>query len=304
MIDFAIVGQPKSGTTALAHFLGSHPELCMAVPKEPHYFASDLIASSDRLYGKPRYFDFRSVEAYAALFSGCAPRCLRGEASTGYLLSTQAADNIRRANPAARIVIMLREPVEFMQALHQQHLNDTIETERHFGAALELEPRRREGLSIPSRARAPELLWYRHRARYTEQVQRYLSVFPREQILVIAAERFADDNAGVYREILRFLGVSPGHIPSFPQVNVSAAPRWSRLNTLAQAPTLRRAAFAVLGPQRFDRVRLAALRVLLRPEPRRPLPPDLERTLRAEMADEVRALSRLLDQDFAKLWGY
>ena len=48
MIDFAIVGEPKSGTTALAEFLSSHPEICMSVPKEPAYFATDLIAESDR----------------------------------------------------------------------------------------------------------------------------------------------------------------------------------------------------------------------------------------------------------------
>ena len=195
MIDFAIVGEPKSGTTALAEFLSGHPEICMSVPKEPAYFATDLMGESDRFHGAPMWFEFRTEEDYAATFAACRDGQLRGDGSTAYLHSREAAANIHRANPDARIVVMLREPVSFMQALHAQFVNETTEDEPDFARALAKEPARRAGREIPPRVRCPSFLHYRERARYAPQLERFFAVFPRKQVLVLVFEEFRADNA-------------------------------------------------------------------------------------------------------------
>src|ERR687891_440541 len=116
MIDFAIVGQAKSGTTALAEYLGEHPRICMSVPKEPAYFATDLRQESDSFHGSRKYFEFRTEEDYAAAFAHGGAGELLGAASNASLFSKVAPPNLKAVNPELRVLIMLREPVSFMHS--------------------------------------------------------------------------------------------------------------------------------------------------------------------------------------------
>ena len=304
VIDFAIVGEPKSGTTALAEFLGAHPAICMSVPKEPAYFATDLMAESDRFHGAPTWFEFRTEEDYAAVFAGCREGQLRGDGSTAYLHSREAAANIHRANPEARIVVMLREPVSFMHALHAQFVNETTEDEPDFARALAKESARRDGREIPARVRCPSFLHYRERARYAPQLERYLAVFPREQVLVLVFEEFRADNAGGYRQVLEFLGVDPAHEPDFREVHARKAPRSARLNRALNSPRLKRAVFRVLGPRRYDRVSKRVAGAVMRPAGGRAVPPELEQELREELRPDVVRTSELVGRDLTAIWGY
>ena len=304
MIDFAIVGQPKSGTTALATFLGQHPQICMSLPKEPHYFATDLIEESEAFYGTKKYFEITTEPDYAACFMHCRPGQLRGDASTQYLLSKAAASNIRAVNPDAKIIVMLREPVSFMHSLHREHLNQTLEDEPDFARALEKESLRRAGECIPLRARCPSYLFYRERATYSSQLARYYSVFPRENLLVMTMEEFRQDNERHYRCALDLLGVDPQYVPSFGVVNVSKAPRSRRLNHALNTPALKHMLFRALGPPRYIALRDRVARLVLKEQPRPGLSPVLERELRDEFGSEVERVSGLVGRDLRSVWGY
>jgi hypothetical protein len=304
MIDFAIVGQPKSGTTALATFLGQHPQICMSIPKEPHYFATDLIEESDAFYGSRKYFDSRTEQDYAGFFAHCRPDQLRGEASTQYLLSKKAAANIRAVNPHARIFVMLREPVAFMHSLHQEHLNQTLEDEVDFARALEKEPLRKAGQSLPARVRCPSYLFYRERADYSTQLARYFEAFPREHVLVMTMEEFRSDNERHYRNALDLLGVDSQYVPEFGLVNVSRAPRSGWLNHALNTPALKHALSRALGPHRYVSMRDRVAGVVLKKQTRPELSPLLERELRDELAPEVDRVSELLGRDLRPVWGY
>jgi hypothetical protein len=304
VVDFAIVGQPKSGTTALAEFLAPHPQICISVPKEPAYFATDLMAESDRFHGSPKYFEFRTDEEYAAVFRHCHGAQLRGDASTAYLHSRAAASNLHAANPNAKIVAMLREPVSFMHSLHMQYVNDTTEDEPDFALALEKEPLRRAGEAIPARARCPSFLFYRERARYASQLERYHAVFPREHILALTMEEFRDDNEGHYRRVLEFLGTETEEVPSFRVVHPSKTPRSRRLNRVLNDPTFKSMIFKALGPSRYDTVRKAVAGVALKERPRERLAPPLEQKLRAEFSAEVARISEVVGRDLRAVWGY
>lgn len=304
MIDFAIVGQPKSGTTALAEFLGAHPEICMSFPKEPVYFATDLIEESDALYGSRKYFEYRTEEEYVALFEHCRAGQLRGDASTPYLLSKVAAAKIRAVNPAAKIIAMLREPVSFMHSLHMEQVNETLEDELDFERALEKESFRKGGKSLPARVRTPSYLFYRERASYAGQLARYYAEFPRENILVLTMEEFREDNQRHYRDVLNLLGVDPDYVPAFGVVHPSRAPRSRRLNQVLNTPAFKRALFKALGPRRYTKLQRRVARLVMKEGPRPALSPELERQLRDEFAPEVERVSELVGRDLRPVWGY
>jgi hypothetical protein len=304
MIDFAIVGEPKSGTTALAEFLGGHPGICMSVPKEPAYFATDLREESDRFHGGPRYFEFRTEADYAAAFAHCGHGRLRGDASTAYLHSQAAAANLQAVDPGLKIIVMLREPVSFMHSLHMQFVNETTEDEPEFARALEKEAERRAGRSIPPRVRCPSFLYYRERAHYSTQLERYYAVFPREQILVLTLEEFRADNAGHYRRVLEFLGADATYEPEFREVHASKAPRSRWLNRALNTPALKRALFRALGPRRYDALSKNVAEATMKRTDREELPESLELELRRELRAEVDRVSDLVGRDLHAVWGY
>jgi hypothetical protein len=304
MIAFAIVGQPKSGTSALADFLGQHPQICMSMPKEPTYFATDVFEESDAFYGSRKYWEFRTEAEYAEAFAHCRPGQLRGDASTLYLHSKVAASNLYAANPDLKVIMMLREPVSFMHSLHMQYVNQTMEDEIDFERALAKEELRKSGRCIPPRVRCPSHVFYRERARYSNQLERYYALFPRDSVLAMTMEEFREDNERHYRRVLELIGVDLQHVPSFGVVHPSTAPRSRRVNQVLNTPAIKRALFKVLGPARYGTVKSRVAGLVLREQPRAELPPALERELRDEFGPEVDRVSRLLGRDLRPIWGY
>ena len=124
--DFFVVGAPKCGTTAICAYLGQHPEVFIPRIKEINFFGSDLTGLRSA----------RNLNEYLAFFEPGDGKCC-GEGSTWYLFSKTAASEIHRHNPSAKIIIMLRDPVEAMYSLHNQLLYNGNEFGRHgFGLAV------------------------------------------------------------------------------------------------------------------------------------------------------------------------
>jgi hypothetical protein len=199
---------------------------------------------------------------------------------------------------------MLREPVSFMRSLHVQYLNETTEDEADFAQALAKEVRRRRGESIPARVRCPSYLFYRERARYASQLERYYTVFGRENVLTFAMEEFRGDNEGWYRNVLDFLGVEQEGTPPFGPVHASKAPRSRRLNQALNNPVLKSGLFKMLGPRRYTALSKGLARALMKQQRAPELSPGLEKELHEEFASEVERVSDLVGRDFRAVWGY
>ena len=104
--NFFIVGVAKAGTTSLSEWLKQHPQIYIPALKEPRYFASDLVDPIVRNV-------VRTKEDYLALFVKARNHKARGEASTSYFTHwQQVPERIKRTIPDARIIILLRDPVE------------------------------------------------------------------------------------------------------------------------------------------------------------------------------------------------
>ena len=247
--DFFIVGHQKCGTTALHLMLKRHPQIFLPEVKEPRFFVyADRTRQPRReqaAKGRPR-----TLEEYLLLFAPARPEQRAGEASPQYLRSHTAPARIAEVAPRARIIAILREPVDFLRSLHLQLLSSNIETQKHFEKAIALEGRRREGKRIPSRCEHPETLLYSEHVRYVEQLRRFEALFGEERMLVLLYDDYRSDNEGTVRRVTRFLGVDDSVPIEATDTNPSTAVRSRSLHRVARfarrrapQPACRRAGF-------------------------------------------------------------
>jgi hypothetical protein len=172
-----IVGAPKCGTTALSQYLRGHPQVFFCSPKEPHYFATEF----------PGYRAVTCEVDYLNLFSAAGPHHnALAEGSVYYLYSGQALERIRRFNPDARIIAMLRDPVDLVYSLHAQLLYSGNEIEEDFERAWDLQDERAHGRHLPRNCQDPKVLLYREVGKLGEQCERLLGIFPRTQVKLCA----------------------------------------------------------------------------------------------------------------------
>jgi len=293
-----LVGAPKSGTTALATYLGEHPDVFVA-PWELHYFGSDLDFRSPA--GAPRRL---RLDHYLSTFAPHRLERHRGDHSVFYLSSTAAAAEIHDFEPEARIIVMLRDPVDQMHAQHSEMLYQGDEDIADFAVALGAEAERRAGRRIPPGCRKPFALQYRSLARYHGQVERYLTSFGPHQVCIVLFDELVRDPAATYRRVLEFLEVDERHQPEFRLVNPNKDLRSPKLrDVLRETTTDAQPGFRRLGRLvvRSDRARGQLRRWLhavnTRHRPRPPLDPALRTRLQGEMADDVRRLEGLVQRD-------
>jgi hypothetical protein len=307
--DFFIVGQAKSGTTALYTMLKRHPQIFMPEVKEPRFLASDL---RDRFHIPATATMPDTLEEYLSLFGGAQPGQLAGEASPTYLTSRTAADAIAQLQPAARIIAILREPASFLHSLHLQFVQAHVESERDLRKALALEPKRRQGKNLPRDSHRPNVLLYSDHVRYVEQLRRYEAVFSQEQILVLIYDDFKRDNEDTVRRVLRFLGVEETPPVASRHVNPTVSVRAQRVHRLVHAVASGRGPLAravqatakTAAPLGLSRASAVAIRNRLffvapsAPDERMML------ELRRRFKKEVVALSEHIDRDLVSEWGY
>lgn len=292
--NFFIVGAPKCGTTSLYNYLKQHPEIFMPdVIKEPHYFADDLHF---------RKYRITDLEQYLNLFAEAKNEKRIGEASAMYLYSNISAIKIKKFSPSASIIIMLRNPVEMIYSLHSQLLASLDEDIEDFKSALNFEKERKRGANIPRTLTwAVECLYYRDVAKYAQQVQRYFDVFSRDKVQVIIYDDFKNNTESVYRETLRFLNVRQDFQPVFKVLNPNKMLRNKALqNYLIETPQIVRWIGKALmpGPIR-GKMRETMMKLNTRYVERKPMDPELRKSLIAEFAPEVEQLSELLGRDLS-----
>ena len=298
-----LIGAPKSGTTSLYEYLNGHPDVYMAPVKEPFYFSPDIRGGPRENY---RYPD--DEERYLALYTDARDEAWLGEASTRYIYSRRAPELVKAFSPDARIVAMLRNPIDMIQAMHNERVSQGEEDVPDFEAALALDEERLTGKHLPGGSN--ELgATYRPRARFGEQLERWLSAFERDRVHVIIFEEFARDTAGAFRGVLEFLGVDPDYQPaSFAVHNPSHRPRRGLVRRLVASPFGQAAAHrilpALLGANRTARLvrRYRHSRFNRQPNPRPALRPELRDQLAAELAPDVALLGRLIGRDMNAFW--
>lgn len=300
-----IVGQPKSGTTALHDFLSEHRQVFMSGVKEPVFFSKDFHAESDNYHKSQIFYHFRTEEAYLKLFSNVTSEKIIGESSTGYLYSKVSAKQIKKFNPKAKIIILLREPTSFLYSLHSQFLNINAEVECDFVKALELESLRKQGKQIPKTVQIPSALFYSERVKYYEQVKRYYDIFAPSQIKVIIFEDFKQNNQLVYQEILEFLDIDTNFSPEYTGVNLRSSPRYKIVNQILYHPISRTIAYKLFPPEFNEFVKRNIVEKLFwKKANTAPISIKVKNNLMKQFYSEVQMISQLTNIDLIKKWGY
>lgn len=283
--NFFIVGAPRCGTTAMTEYLKQHPAIEFASYKEPHFFASDLVG--------PRFEMFRSQgKKYLALFKHTQTEKCVGEASTGYLFSKTAAKEIGEFNSNAKIIIMLRSPIDDLFSIYKQALYTGSIGYPSFEDAIGLNSDPVDVSKLPTEF---QILWQGAGVRFTEQVKRYFDVFGREQVHIIIYDDFRADTAKVYRDTLEFLGVDPDFQIEHQVINAQREARSRIMQKIVNHP------FIISMGAKIPGVALPIYRIIknLNAKKAEPMPmnPQTREQLQKEFLPEVEQLSTLLGRD-------
>src|SRR5215471_10092343 len=220
--DFFIAGAPKAGTTALHAALARHPALYMSPVKEPKFFMTNGPPPNQGGPGDIKTYRehiWRQSE-YEKLFEASPEAQLRGESTPFYLYNRAAQLRIRKLVPAAKLIVILRDPME------RAHSNWT-----HLWSA-GLDPVDDFVLACAEEQRRAEAGWadfwhYTALGRYGEQLEHLYTVFPREQVFVFRYRALVESPALVLDRICAFLGVPAGILTELPRENVTAHPQHS-----------------------------------------------------------------------------
>ena len=199
-LGFMIVGGQKCGTTALAHFLSQHPEIGMAAPKEVHLF--------DAPNYSPEWTPEEHDRRYRSRFTHCADARILGEATPSYLFVPGIARDLARYNPALKLIVLLRDPVE--RAISHYYMEKGRGRERGpLWLALLREPSRLRRCQN-GRARGSEMKTYSYRTRglYSLQLRNLYQHFDRKQVLIVPARDMMERHHEILRRVFAFLGVS------------------------------------------------------------------------------------------------
>jgi hypothetical protein len=226
--SYVVVGAQKGGTSALYEYLARHPLVGRSTNEEVQYFSLNYAR------GTAWYRGHFPTRARAALVRRRYGRDLiTGESSPYYLFHPHALDRLRELLPDAKLIVVLRNPVDraYSQYNHSRQMGyEPLET---FEAGLAAEPERLDG--EPERMLADPLYnsfsHYNHsylaRGLYVEQLERLYSIFDERQILLERADDLLRDTDAVYARTLEFLGLPPQRLSHYPPQNTRRYPPMS-----------------------------------------------------------------------------
>ena len=241
--NFFLVGVVKGGTTSLHHYLDQHPEIYMSPVKETNFFSRNDINPTifSKAYAHDvnvdlkKYLSKKKKEKihiahvtqqsdYFRLFSKVDKETAIGEASNSYLLYPTAPKLIREAYPKAKIMVMLRNPVEraYSQYIMNIRLGKTLETD--FIHEIQQDNQKEiRGWGANHQ--------YLYIGKYHKQIKRYLDIFPREQVLICWYDEYRRQPEKVLNSICNFLEVRSDFVPNTNEkLNTAGVPKYGKLN--------------------------------------------------------------------------
>jgi hypothetical protein len=213
--DFFLIGAPKAGTSALHAALAQHPHLFLSKVKEPKYYMcgdspppaykgpGDAHSNQEWVWQRERYLD---------LFDEAPEGSLRGESTPFYLYNRDARRRIAVDRPDAKLIAVLRDPVDRTYSNWMHLWMDGLEPRADVVEAVRHEQRRIDDGWAP--------FWhYSSLGMYGRQVKDLYDHFPREQVLLLRYRSLVDTPDEVLQRVFDFLGVEGREIDTIPADN-------------------------------------------------------------------------------------
>lgn len=242
--NFLIVGAAKSGTSSLFQYLTQHPRIYGIPNIEPSFFAFEgkkvnFAGPGDEVLNRSIATEYND---YSALFERVTDEIAIGEKSVIYLHSEKAPSRIRHYIPNAKIIVILRNPVDRAISSFSHLVRDGFEGLSNFTDALSAEEKRVED-------NWQHLWWYTRLGFYYESLVRYFDLFPREQIAIFTYDEFRSDPVGVLQNLFGYLGVDSTFVPDISfRYNVSGLPKSQLLHAFLMQPSLLKSGVKLLVP--------------------------------------------------------
>lgn len=286
--DFLVIGAARAGTTALHAYLRQHPDIFMPRHKEPNFFAFEGEALACQGPGADYINNsITDLDTYSKLFDPAPDTAKLGEASPLYLYSANAPARIKHHVPDARMIVILRNPVEQAYSHFLYATKQCIEEESDFTRALSLETNRL------SKGWQP-LFGYSTFPRYGEQLARYLDLFPRQQLLIRTYEDFVRNPDTLMRDIFKFIGVDSGFSPDMSEKrNAGGVPRNQAFQDFLMKSNPITRAVGLVVPQ-ATRLRIRDWMARFNLDQDQTMPETAREILHQRLDDDILHLERLL----------
>jgi sulfotransferase family protein len=265
--QFFLVGAPKAGTTSIDRLLRDHPDVFLTSIKEPCHFCPDVAEQLAPSFSKKQRIDIASYLAsahrrelglawvasaddYARLFEGADGRKVIGECSTFYLSSKAAPAAIHAYNPDARIVAVLRRPVDRIRSHYEMDRVHGV-TGRPLLSLVE------EELALGDDANWGNCAYYVGASRYSRQLQMFYRFFEPESVCVLSFEKLVADPEVELGRLFEFLGIpAPAGPLALPSANRARSARFPGFNRALHASGLKPLVSGLLKralPQHLER---------------------------------------------------
>ena len=286
--NFFVIGAPKAATTALYHALREHDDVFLPEVKEPHFYAY----LADRSAAGHLYPDEASARRrYAELYAGAAAASAIGDSSTTNLVVAGAAEAISADVPDARIVAILRQPVDraFAQWSHfraagGEPIADFAEAVRQEG------PRQAAGFPFTYR--------YLEWGRYSTRLPAFYECFGRDRVLVHLYDDLCADPDAVVRRTLRFLDLDDTRfVPPLERRNEMRPPRFPAVQRALEGRGRAGGVVRRIVPARARRAASGWTAEHLGRKPT--LEPALRAELTAQFTPELDRLESLIGRDLS-----
>ena len=289
---FLVIGAGRSGTTSLDRYLRQHPEIYLTPRKAPSYFFCSGLGRIDdpSLWLVARNYFVPKLDDYEALFANARPGQTTGEVSPVYLATVHAAPEIASLIPAAKLIAVIRSPVDRVYARFVARHRDGLER-RPFAEVV------RDDLREPL-IRDVAFGTYLAAGFCSHFLQSYVDRFPPEQICVHLFDDLLADPAAVMVDLFDFLGVDSRCV-------VDTSTRHNRSGGVIRQPLARslwtRTALARAAVRRYvpARARDAVFSAFTRDLVPMPIDPKLRAELIDLYRDEVDTLGQLLGRDLS-----
>ena len=294
--NFFIIGAPKSGTTALAHYLSEHKDVFFCKPKELFFWSDDHPRAKER-------HNVHTLDYYLSYFRNSHGYQAIGEGSTNYLQSRTAIKNILNFDSKSRFIVLLRDPTEVAYGMHGELMRHFFENEPNFSTAWDKQEERAKGLSIPEGCVMENQLQYFDVASYGSQLERLFDLVPENQRRVFLFEQFKSDAKSVYESTLEFLKLPSDNRTEFPRMNPARQYRSGLVGKLYQnppswvEPTMKRLRTLYTAAPESIKTRIAS--VMSKQEPREELSKKFTQRLRNAFAEEISLTEKLLGEDLS-----
>ena len=241
--NYLVIGAAKAGTTSLRTYLDQHPEIFVTARGEPSFFAHEGETLAFTGPGDEEWSDafVTDLEAYEDLFAEVRDHRAVGEISPRYLYFEKAPERIAHHVPEARLIVILRHPVDRAYSHFLMNRGRDCEPAETLSKAIGKEAEREaQGWGWDWR--------YVGAGLYHDQMERYYARFPREQIKVFLYEDLKDQ-AAFFSETFKFLGVDADFRPDTSARSRKASlPKSYALQRLVKEPSVAKAALTRLVP--------------------------------------------------------